>query len=89
MEIARENVARSVEQDVPNAASILSTVLLYSLGDPRAGRQLGAGFSDVLVGTLRPQDGPGEPITANSIQVALHQLEETALNLQVTRLSAR
>lgn len=81
VEIARENVARSVEQDVPNAAPILSTVLLHSLGDPQAERQLGAGFGDVLIGTLRPQDGPGEPVTANSIQVALRQLEETALNL--------
>jgi len=53
------------------------------LGDPRAERQLVAGFGDVLMGTLRPQDGLGEPITANSIQVALHQLEETALNLHI------
>jgi hypothetical protein len=83
VEIARENVARSVEQGVPNAAPILSTVLLHSLGDPRAERQLGAGFGDVLMGTLRPQDGIGEPVTANSIQVALHQLEETALNLHI------
>jgi hypothetical protein len=44
---------------------ILSTVLLHSLGDPRAEQQLGAGFGDVLMGTLRPQDGLGEPVMAN------------------------
>jgi len=83
VEIARENVARSVEQGVPHAAPILSTVLLYSLGDPRAERRLGAEFGEVLLGTLRPGDGSGEPVTASSVQMVLQQLEETALNLHV------
>jgi hypothetical protein len=83
VEIARENVARSVEEEIPHAAPILSTVLLHSLGDPRAERQLGAAFGDILLGTLRPQASPGETTTANGIQTALHQLEETALNLHV------
>jgi hypothetical protein len=83
VEIARENVAHSVEQGVSHAAPILSTVLLHSLGDPRAERRLGAGFGDVLLGTLRPGDGSGEPITASGVQIVLEQLEETALNLHV------
>jgi hypothetical protein len=83
VEIARENVARSVEQGVPNSAPVLSTVLLHSLGDPRAERRLGAGFGEVLLGTLRPGDGPGEGITASGVQMILQQLEETALNLHV------
>lgn len=81
VEIARENVVRSVEQGVSCAAPILSTVLLHSLGDPRSERRLGAGFRDILLGTLQPDDGIGEPITAGGIQMALQQLEETALNL--------
>jgi len=83
VEIARENVARSVEQGVPHAALILSTVLLHSLGDPRAERRLGAGFGDILLGTLRPGNGAGEPLTASGVQMVLQQLEETALNLHV------
>jgi hypothetical protein len=83
VEIARENVARSVEQGVSHAAPILSTVLLYSLGDPRAERRLGSDFGDVLFGTLRPGDGADESITASGVQMALQQLEETALNLHV------
>jgi len=83
VEIARENVARSVEQGVPHAAPILSTVLLHSLGDPRAERRLGAGFGEILLGTLRPGDGFGEPVTASGVQMALQRLEETALNLHV------
>ena len=80
IEIARENVARSVEQRVPFAAPILSTVLLHSLGDPRTDRRLGADFGEVLLGTLRPGNG-SEAITASAVQMALQQLEETALNL--------
>lgn len=80
IEIARENVARSVEQRVPFAASILSAVLLHSLGDPRTDRRLGADFGDVLLGTLRPTNGSAA-ITASAVQMALQQLEETALNL--------
>jgi hypothetical protein len=83
VEIARQNVARSVEEDIPFAAPILSTILLHSLGDPRAERQLGAVFGDILLGTLRPEEAVGQPTTANGIQTALHQLEETALNLHV------
>lgn len=81
VEIARENIARSVEQGVPHAAPVLSTVLLHSLGDPRAERRLGAGFGEILLGTLRPGDGFGEPITASGAQMALQKLEDTALNL--------
>ncbi len=83
IEIARENVARSTDAGVSYAAPILSTVLLHSLGDPRAERRLGAGFGDVLLGTLRPGDGAGEPITASGVEMALQQLEETALNLHM------
>jgi len=64
-------------------ATYPSTVLLHSLGDPRAERQLGAAFGDILLGTLRPEEAVGQPTTANGIQTALHQLEETALNLHV------
>jgi hypothetical protein len=82
VELARENVVRSVEEGVPCAAPILSTVLLHSLGDPRAERGLGADFGEVLLGTLRPGDGSA-PITASTVQMILQQLEETALNLHV------
>lgn len=81
VEIARENVARSADAGVTHATSILSTILLHSLGDPRAERRLGASFGDVLLGTLRPGDGVGERITASGVEMVLHQLEETALNL--------
>lgn len=83
VEVARQNVARSVEEKVPYSAPILSTILLHSLGDPRAERQLGAAFGDILLGTLRPEESAGEPITANGVQTALHGLEETAVNLHV------
>ncbi|HDQ70822.1 MAG TPA: hypothetical protein ENN19_01860 [Chloroflexi bacterium] len=81
VEIARENVARSQEQDVPHAAPILSTILLHSLGDPRAERRLGADFGEILMGTLRPPGSPGQRVTPSGVQMAMQQLEETALNL--------
>ncbi len=81
VEIARDNVARSVEQGIAHAASILSTVLLHSLGDPRAERRLGADFGELLMGTLRPADSPGPRVTPSGVQMAMQQLEETALNL--------
>jgi hypothetical protein len=80
VEVARDNVARSVKEDIPYAASILSTILLHSLGDPKAERQLGARFGDILLGTLRPGiEDSG--VTASSVQMALQDLEGPALNL--------
>jgi hypothetical protein len=83
VDIARDNVARSVEARVSHAASILSTVLLHSLGDPQAERRLGATFGEVLLGTLRPGDGSREAVTPSSVEMALHELEDTALNLHI------
>jgi hypothetical protein len=80
VEVARDNVARSVKEDIPYAAPILSTILLHSLGDPKAERQLGARFGAILLGTLRPGIENGG-VTASSVQMALQDLEGPALNL--------
>lgn len=88
VEVARENAARSSNEKVAHAETILSTVLLHSLGDPQAERRLGAEFGDILLGTVRPSNGHSG-VTPASVQMALQNLEATALNLHLEQNPTR
>jgi len=77
--IARNNINDSAQVD--NSEALLSTVLLYSLGDPEAERRLGAEMQDLLLGVMRPESSPSGGVSVSQVQECMSGLQDSAMNL--------
>ena len=79
VEIAHRNLAES--EEVALADSIISTVLLHSLGEAGQERKPGAQLGDVLLGTVRPQGSTAGHVNPNTVLASMEKLDETAQNM--------